>query len=153
MNEKPTEEEATFSPPTNEPPAAQSSAFICQRFPLWKKAKIRSGSQRSCYWLLLPLTQRWKMEVKTTDTFNSGGVNLICGERDKMRLGGVTNRHPLLFHFKTTLWPALFATVQSAAQGATANPLQLRQQKPHDGRHSDYCRHVASVVKAVVNWQ
>ena len=52
------------------------------------------------------------MEAKTVDSLSSQNVNLICSERDKMKLGGITNRHPLLFHFNRSLWPVLFATVQ-----------------------------------------
>ena len=31
---------------------------------------------------------------------------------DKMRLGGISKNHPMLFHFNRTLWPVLFATLQ-----------------------------------------
>ena len=43
------------------------------------------------------VTTHTTMEVKTIDALNSGNVNLICSERDKMKLGGITKRHPLLF--------------------------------------------------------
>lgn len=52
------------------------------------------------------------MEVKTIDALNANNVLTICSERDKMKLGGILKNHPLLFHFKRTLWPILFVTCQ-----------------------------------------
>ena len=40
------------------------------------------------------VTTHTTMEVKTIDALNSGDVNLMFSERDKMKLGGDTKRHP-----------------------------------------------------------
>ena len=52
------------------------------------------------------------MEVKTIDILNANNVLMICSERNKTKLGGPLQRHPLLFHFNRMLWPILFVTCQ-----------------------------------------
>ena len=97
----PLEEEAmTFPPPANEPP---SPTYIPAFSPLEEEEEEEFKEA---------ITTHTTMEVKTIDTFNSGNINLICSERDKMKLGGISKNHPLLFHFNRTLWPVLFATLQ-----------------------------------------
>lgn len=41
---------------------------------------------------------------KTIDILNLNNIQMICSERDKMKLRGIIKRHPLLFHFNRTLW-------------------------------------------------
>ena len=97
----PLEEEAmTFPPPANEPP---SPTYIPAFSPLEEEEEDEVKEA---------ITTHTTMEVKTIDTLNSGNINLICSERDKMKLGGILRSHPLLFHFNRTLWPVLFATLQ-----------------------------------------
>ena len=79
------------------------------------------------------------MEVKTIDALNSGSVNLICSERDEMKLGGVLRSHPLLFHFNRALWPALFAT------------LQLKKMTPIDYDYYDKSHYICSMYYVITS--
>ena len=96
----PEEDTMTFSPPANEPPSPTYT-------PVFSPLEEEEEEE-----LKEAITTHTTMEVKTIDTFNSGNINLICSERDKMKLGGIAKSHPLLFHFNRTLWPVLFATLQ-----------------------------------------
>ena len=74
----PLEEEAmTFPPPANEPP---SPTYIPAFSPLEEEEEDEVKEA---------ITTHTTMEVKTIDTLNSGNINLICSERDKMKLGGI----------------------------------------------------------------
>ena len=104
LNEKPTEETSTedsmtFSAPVNEPPSPTYT-------PVFSPLEEEEDEAQET------ITTHTTMEVKTIDTLNSGNINLIGSERDKMKLGGISRNHPLLFHFNRTLWPVLFATLQ-----------------------------------------
>ena len=105
LNEKSTgesEDSMTFSEPVNEPPSPTYTPVFS---PLEEEEEEEEEFKEA-------ITTHTTMEVKTIDTFNSGNINLICSERDKMKLGGISKNHPLLFHFNRTLWPVLFATLQ-----------------------------------------
>ena len=102
LNEKSTgesEDSMTFSAPVNEPPSPTYT-------PVFSPLEEEEDEVKEA------ITTHTAMEVKTIDALNSGNINLICSERDKMKLGGILRSHPLLFHFNRTLWPVLFATLQ-----------------------------------------
>ena len=72
-----------FPPPVNEPP---SPIYLPAFSPLEEEED--EGFKEA-------ITTHTTMEVKTIETFNSGNINLICSERDKMKLGGISKNHPL----------------------------------------------------------
>ena len=129
LNEKSTgesEDSMTFSEPVNEPPSPTYT-------PVFSPLEEEEDEVKEA------ITTHTTMEVKTIDTLNSGNINLICSERDKMKLGGILRSHPLLFHFNRALWPALFAT------------LQLKKTTPIDYDYDDKSHYICSMYYVITS--